>query len=362
MLTPRDPAAFRAEVLRRAVRLDRRRKHARRAGAASVVAALLLSGTSVQLARSGGGRADEVGLTATAAPSASPAARAVPLDLPGLRTPWAAVGIGGRSLWVLDRGGEAGPVVRRFDGRRPVATAQLPPDAAPEHLVAGTDGGIWMTDPPRSRALRVGPGGEVATWPTGGRPSATAVYSGERLWFGDRRGGRLRGLGADGTLVDRRLPDGAAPEVVGSGPDGSLWFGDRDRPVLGSVSPSGGTATLTLPAPDQRVLVMAAGPGPSLWLLLGSDSGLRLARVGGGEVVADEVDSSSVARGLTQGPDGSIWFTSGDGALLHRRSLSTALATPLDRPVRARAWALGGDGTVWAVDADRNQVVEVRAP
>lgn len=360
MLSPQDPAAFRADVLRRAVRLDRRRRRARRAGAVTAVAALLLSATAVQVARSDRDPAGTVGLTASAPDPASPL-RVVPLDLPGLRTPWAAVGAGGGALWVLDRGGDEGPVVRRFEAGRAGTTAQLPADAAPEFLVAGTDEGIWMTDPPSSRVFRVGQDGGVTTWSTEGPPSATAVFTAERLWFADRQGARLRGLGPDGSLVDRPLPDAAAPDLVAGGPDGSIWFGDADRAAVGSVSPSGGGSTQPLPAPDQRVLTMATGPGPSLWLLLRSDGGLRLGRVDGrGQVVDEEVDSSRAARGLTQGPDGSIWFTSGDGTVLHRRSLSASTATRLDRPLKARAWALGTDGTVWAVDGDRNQVVEVR--
>lgn len=357
MLSPTDPAAFRSEVLRRAVRLDRRRRLLRRIGAASVVCALILSATSVQLARSGRGG----DVTDVAAGSGSPGrVRATPFELPEVRTPWAAVGSGGGTLWVLDRGGDRGPVVRRFDGRRLEATAELPADAAPEELVAGTDGGIWMTDPPLSRVIRVAPDGRVETWPTGGTPSASAAFTAERLWFADRAAGRLSGIGADGSVVHRQLLAGAAPDIVAVGPEGSLWFGDAERPEAGSVSPSGAVTVWPLAAADERVLALTVGPGQALWLLVRSDHGLRLARADvGGRLVEEDVDGSSAARGLGQGPDGSLWFTSGDGAVLHRRSFTGSSAVPLERTVKARSWALATDGTMWAVDGDRNQLVAV---
>lgn len=359
-LRPQDPSAFRTEVLRRAVRLERRRRRLRTLSVAAILCTLLLSATAVQVARTGAGR--EVAVGAGGRSGARDVVRATIVELPDVRTPWAAAG-GGRLFWILDRGGDRGPVVRRFEGGRQVAVTQLPADAAPEQLVSGTDGGIWMTDPARARAFHVLPDGGLVELPTGGTPSASATFAAERLWFADRRGGRLTGLSGDGSAEHRQLPAGAAPDVVAVGPEGSLWFGDAERATAGSVSPSGAVAMWTLASEEERVVTMGIGPGQALWLLIRSDHGLRLGRADvGGRIVEEDVDTSSAARGLAVGPDGSLWFTSGDGSRLHRRSYTASSAVPLERPVKARSWALAADGTMWAVDADRGELVEVTLP
>lgn len=361
MLTPRDPGSFKADVLRRAVRLERRRRRVRALVALAAVGALALSGLTLGLTRIGRGGAD-VALS-TAGPPGAETVRARVLELPEVRTPWAVVGGGGRSMWVLDRGGDHGPVVRRFEDRSAAVTAQLPSDAAPEQVVAGTDGGLWMTDPAASRVIRVAADGRVTTWPTQRAPAASAVFAGERLWVAEPGAGRLTGVGTDGSLVARPLPEGTRPAVLALGPDGSVWFADAVRAVIGSVGASGTVTTYDLASPDERVLAMAAGPGPALWLLVRSDSGLRLGRVdGSGHVAEEDIEASSAARALTQGPDGSLWLTSGDGTTLLRRSFSALRRDAIDHPVRARSWALSTDGTIWAVDGDRNQLVELTAP
>jgi virginiamycin B lyase len=360
VLTPRDPAAFKADVLRRAVRIDRRRRRMRVLTVAAAVAALLASTASFAVLRardSTGG----VDLT-TAGQPVGDKVRTRALALPDVHSPRAIAGDGDTSLWVLDRGGDR-PSILRFDGGRLAATARLPADAAPEQIVSGTDRGLWMTDPAASRVLRVTREGKVTIVPVGGTPSATAVFAGERLWFGERAAGRLTSVDPSGKVDHRALPAGTAPDIVAPGPDGSIWYGDASRAVIGSVSATGRHAAYDLASPDERVVVMTIGPGPALWLLVRSDRGLRVGRVdGAARIVEDDVETSSATRGLTQGPDGRLWFTSSDGTRLYRTSLSDRTSTALDRPVRARSWAGTDSGGVWALDTDRNEVVELVAP
>ena len=347
--------------MRRALRIARRRRRLRAVAVAAAVGALALSAVSLGIVRSREA-ATRVDLS-TAAPPSSTTARTRVLDLPGVHTPWAIAGDGGRSVWVLDRGGQKGPVVLRFDEGKAASTSQLPSDAAPEQIVVGTDGGLWMTDPAASRVLRVARDGRVSALPVKATPSASAVFAGERLYFAERGAGRITSVDAKGGILHQSLPSGTAPEVVSIGPDGSVWFGDAVRADVGSISASGVPVIYHLASPDERVLTMSPGPGPALWILVRSDHGLRLARVdGSGRIVEDDVEPSSAARALSQGPDGRLWFTSGDGTQLHRRSLASLSSIDIDRPVRARSWALSSDGTIWAVDADRNQVLEVNAP
>jgi streptogramin lyase len=360
VLTPRDPSAFRADVLRRAVRIDRRRRRARALTAVAAVAALLASSTSF-LVLSDRLR-PETGL-ATAAPPASDKVSTRVLPLGDLRSPRAIAGDGDTSLWVLDRGGDRGPSVLRYDGGHLAATVQLPADAAPEQVVAGTDRGLWMTDPAAARVLRVTREGAVHAVPVGGTPSATAVFAGERLWFGERAAARITSVDPSGAIDHRALPAGAAPDIVALGPDGSIWYGDASRAVVGSVSATGGHQAYDLASPDERVVVMTIGPGPALWLLVRSDRGLRVGRIdGAGRIVEDDVEPTSAARGLMQGPDGRLWFTSSDGTKLYRTTLGDRITTDLDHPVRARSWAGADNGAVWALDTDRNEIIELITP
>jgi len=353
MLTPRDPAAFRADVLRRAVRIERRRRRARVLMVApGVVAAVLLGALLLQ--RSSDGDAADV-----AAGAGDGVVRVEAVALPDDASPWAVVVGTDQAVWVLSREPATAVVRRARDGE--VRTLPLPADAEPEALVAGTDGGIWMTDPPNRRVLRIDGDGDVRTWPTGAVPSPGATWLSGRLWFAEPALDRITGISAEGDVVHHDVPRGRAPGIVAAGPDGAVWYASSTVSIVGSVATGAGTVNeIDLGGtPDERATVMATGPGPALWLVVRGPAGSRLARVDtSGRVVGDALTAPIEPLALSVGPNGRLWFTVGDGTV-QQQSLARITITPLGQPFDAASWALAADDAMWGVDRMRRTLLRI---
>jgi streptogramin lyase len=351
VLTPSDPDAFRTEVMRRALRIERRRRRTRALMAAPAVVAVLLLAVVIR--------------QRDAEPSETVQASA-PLDivtveertLPDGLEPWAVVGATDGATWVLSL--EPEPTMTRVstDGGEP-ATFPLPSDAAPDELVAGAGGAVWMTDPAARRVLHVDTDGDVTSWPTDGEPSAGAAMVAGRLWYAEAALDRISGVAPDGDVVHHDVPRGRQPTDVGAGPDGAIWYGSGASPTIGSVSPTGVVNEVELDDPAARATALTTGPGPALWMLVSTPDGVRLGHLDAqGQVVTDEVASPSPPSTITSGPNGRIWFSAGDGTI-QEQTASRLSVVRIGRPLDAGSWAVAGDDSVWAVDRARHQLLRI---
>jgi virginiamycin B lyase len=347
-LTPRDPEAFRADVLRRAVHIERRRRRARILLALPALGAVVLlavvfqqrSPSSPQVAAN----TDAGGLTSEE------------ISVGG--SPWGVVGGTDGAVWVLTRvaGGSALTRVGDEGDRSDVA---LPAGAMPESIVAGTDEAIWATDPPNHRVVRVDRDLEVHTYSVGGTPSGSATWLDGRFWFADAAADRITSVTSSGATKSYAVPTGRAPTVLTSGPDGAVWYASSTSGRIGSVSSTGAVNELDLGEPDDRVTSMAPGPGPAVWLVVTRPSGARLAHVDAqGKVVGDELATSAVPVAVSLGPDGRMWFATGDGTV-QQQTANKVSVRPLGRPVRGDAWALTRDDAMWVVDRGRHLVLRI---
>ena len=364
MLSPRDPQAFNALMLRRVARIERRRRRARVLLVVPSLVAVVLA--AVLLLRSVPAGEVVVGGPPASERPAGPVAPAVlgsrSWDLGGGR-PWSVVGGHGGEMWVLGRHADNTPVVWMIDGDDVSVAARLPETARPTVLVAGTDGWLWATDPARSLVLRISPEGEVVAFTTEGVPSSSAVFGPDgRFWFAEPDLDRLTGVAPDGSVVHHELPAGRRPSVVALGPEGSLWYASAGSPQVGSVSSSGAVTEYDLPSVDARVIAMAPGPGPALWLSIDTLDGGVLARMGGrGELITEPLDQGRAPSAMSMGPDGRLWFSTGEGPVITTRSLAGLRRRSVDRSFEADAWALASDGSMWAVDRTRGVLVQVLA-
>lgn len=364
MLTPQDSEAFRATVLRRAARIERRRRRTRALMWVPGAVALVLAGVLVtrpdapseQL--TAGFAEDAIG----EATDPVEATAITVVSFAGGRVPWAVVGASDGGVWVLERrdGGES--AVSRIEGDQFEAVATLPEGSQPDVLVAGADDALWMTDPAGGQVVRVGFDGTVSTWATDSTPSPTAAFGFDgRLWFAEPAEDRLTGMSADGDVIYHQVPEGRAPDIVAVGPDGSIFFGEASSARVGSVSPRGTITEYDL-AEGERVVAMTSGPGPALWMALQSPSGARLARLDGrGNLVGEALDGGVAPKAIGDGSDGRLWYSTADEDAVRQQALSGPTATRIDRPLSAASWAMGADGAMWAVDRGRGVVVRIVA-
>jgi virginiamycin B lyase len=148
----------------------------------------------------------------------------------------------------------------------------------------------------------------------------------------------------------------AGIQDIVQGPDGNMWFTERNANMIGRISGTTPGATTEFPlaggatSPD----LIVVGPDGALWYTQGTsvgrmppDNPAGVQTFGGLGIIQ--------ARGIAVGPDGNLWVSDADGAgnKVHRitpAGTAASLPIPLPMGVNARGIALGPDGNMWVAD------------
>ena len=143
------------------------------------------------------------------------------------------------------------------------------------------------------------------------------------LWFTERNANEIGRITITGEVSQFPIPSAASnPWAIALGPDGRLWFTEADTGMIGSISPSGTMSEYPLPS-GSSPFGITAGPDGRLWFtLLGPDQYGNLVPQVGAITVAGAVtiypvpgvpaNISPAVQSITQGPDGRLWFTEED--------------------------------------------------
>ena len=168
----------------------------------------------------------------------------------------------------------------------------------------------------------------------------------------------------------------SGPAEIITGPDGNLWFTERNTTNLGRITPAG--VITEFPPPDPGSLEardedggITAGPDGNLWFIEGNSDvfGWGFARMTPAGVITGRFPIPpqgwyhfSPGSALTAGPDGNLWFTElGDaqhGDMIGRMTLTGVitqffLPTPNSEP---RGITAGPDGNLWFAEVNANQI------
>jgi len=202
--------------------------------------------------------------------------------------------------------------------------------SGPGRIVAGPDGNLWFTGPYAQQIGRMTTDGVATIFPTGapGTPIDIAVGGDGNLWFilyDSDSIGRITTSGVvtmfpkPVTSASSRDAAGVAqygtpPTAITDGPDGNLWFTERNGQI-GRMTTAG-------------VVTMFDGPS--------GDCGL----------VPDE--SCHVPLDITTGPDGNLWFTESHGFIgrMTTDGVITEFATGDEGAFRIAA---GVDDDLWFI-------------
>lgn len=120
---------------------------------------------------------------------------------------------------------------------------------------------------------------------------------------------------AGAATTEYSLPPGdgaAAPSGVAAGPDGAVWFTEREGGAIGRITTSGSVQEFPLPDPDPRAKQptdIVRGPDNALWFTLAGVD--RIGRITTAGVVTEYggLVPGAEPSDLAVGPDGNIWFT-----------------------------------------------------
>jgi len=189
--------------------------------------------------------------------------------------------------------------------------------SSPYAITEGPDGNLWFTEQSGNKIGRITASGTITEYSLVYSNSAPAdIVSGpdDSLWFTMNRIGYVGKITTDGTLTQYPLPSGASPLGITAGPDGDLWIADNSSNKVYRMKDTGSSTTYNLTNSDARPAFITADPVHNeVWV------GTRKSDAAGGWISKFSVDGTetdyslptgtvSGTSGLTQGPDGNIYF------------------------------------------------------
>ncbi len=249
--------------------------------------------------------------------------------------------------------------VEAIDRRGHVQRYPLHVRSGPDSVATGPDGNLW-TVPVGNKIGRLTPSGRLRRYAVpGGLGNTGAITAGPdgALWF--LNGNAVGRITTSGRVKMYPYTLGVSAYVtigtIITGPDGNLWFANGNADVIGRVTPQGQITLIRVVAPSApdasniAVQAVAAGADGNVWF--------SAADRGNGDVSASEtygyvtpagqvfswvtpalsrvggVGNNNNVEGIAPGPDGSLWFAAGGGAV--------AKVTPYPpRPVTAGTLSL----------------------
>jgi virginiamycin B lyase len=361
---PLDPASFRANVLRRAARIERHRRTTRALGWTLGILAVVTS--TLALVEHHQSRSLSPS-PAHIAPASTTGQTAVvqSFAIQGGGQPAAIVGGSDANLWATVQATLASPaaVVRSgTDGHQ--QRFSLPAGSRPAGIVAGADGALWLTDPGRDAIDRVTTDGDVTSYPTPSPPGAAITLGPDGdVWFAEPSSDHLARITPNGTITEFATPNGRQPGPLATGPDGNIWFSETNSPTLARMTTDGAVSQFPLPDPAERVTALASGPGPAIWFALsGGGSGTQVAYLDShGHIVAESPQPGPAITALTLGPDGRLWYAGATTDSIETAGLSGQQPIRLNQTVRPASLATGADSAVWAADPTDGTIVRILA-
>jgi virginiamycin B lyase len=251
------------------------------------------------------------------------------------------------------------------DGRVEEFGVGIPPAARPTAITPGPDGNLWFTErgltTPNALPGQIGritTTGEVTNYPipSNGHPVTIAAGADGALWFTESPGNRIGRIDPyTGVVTEKTVPTfQSAPWELTSGPDGALWFTEINANKIGRITTDGDISEFPIPTPASQPNTIRPGPDPNpaddcayqrdalgqeafaerygnfggcvyrlatsktLWFT--EQNANRVAQITtDGDIFEFAVPTAqSAPGGLTEGPDGAVWFAEFTGNQIGR--------------------------------------------
>ena len=197
-------------------------------------------------------------------------------------------------------------------------------NTAPFAITAGPDGALWFTEYQGNKIGRITTTGQVTEYaiPTSNSvPIGIAKGPDGDLWFTEFIADKIGRVIPDGTgtITEFPLGYGSRPRDITAGPDGALWFTESgsNGNKMGRITTDG---TITeFPVPTGNPYNITVGPDGALWFT--EQTGNKIGRIDATTKQITEYDiptSNSSPEGIAAGPDGALWFTEQTGNKIGR--------------------------------------------
>jgi virginiamycin B lyase len=183
-------------------------------------------------------------------------------------------------------------------------------------------------------------------------PFGIAAGRGRSVWFGaDDYVGKVT---KRGRVITYRVPTpNANVGWVTRGPDGAMWFAERDGNKIGRIDGRGRIREISLPTPDSVPQAIVFDRRGRLWY-----TGFEVNKLGrinrDGSIDEFNIPTPDAGPlGMVLGPDNALWITERSAEKVARFDLRTETFTeyPLAAGANPQRIVLGADGALWFSEA-----------
>lgn len=190
------------------------------------------------------------------------------------------------------------------------------------------------------------------------------------LWFTERQPNKIGTLPSSGGTVTEfaaaAVTDGGLTlrtQSISPGPDGNVWYlgTEAGSGYVGKIT-TAGVATAVSAVIRNRLYSITTGPDGNLWFTGATNNVMTVRKITTGGVVTEYPiptpnGSLSTASGITTGPDGNLWFTEQGGDKIGRITTSGSLAEfALAAHSAPSGIAVGPDGALWFTESGTGRI------
>jgi virginiamycin B lyase len=196
----------------------------------------------------------------------------------------------------------------------------------------------------------------VTNYGGGSEPDEITAGPDGALWFANRENNSIGRITTAGAVTNYTGTGISHPQGITAGPDGALWFTNYMNNSIGRITTAGAVtiyAGTGISGPDK----IAAGPDGALWFTnLVNNSIGRITTAGA--VTNYGGTGISSPEGITAGPDGALWFTNDSNNSIGRITTGGAVTnytgTGISSPTGITA---GPDGALWFTNNGNNNSI-----
>jgi virginiamycin B lyase len=184
--------------------------------------------------------------------------------------------------------------------------------AAPFGVTSGPLGSEWFSLD--HSVARIDQQGQIRTYPVSD-PNEQDVGWMTRgpdgsVWFAERDTGKVGQIGANGSMREYALPSAdAVPQGIVFASDGNVYVTEQGSNAIARLNPVTGAATdISVPTPDSTTQSGALGPDGAIWFI--ERAAAKVGRMTlDGQFTEYPLAAGAFPNRIVVGPDGALWFT-----------------------------------------------------
>jgi streptogramin lyase len=284
-------------------------------------------------------------------------------------------------LWFTERNPFNGNKLARMTPSGEVTQFEVLPDSEPQGIAVGPEGKLWFAEVNNpectsecvSKVGRIDPTThEVAEFSTGitsgSQPWEIAAGPDGNLWFSERNGpgnagqvARINPTSHEVKEFSAGITGNTAPNGVTAGPDGNVWFTEEVGDRIARITPAGTITEFPIPTTDSEPVAIVTGSDGNLWFA--EQNATKIGRITpAGAITEFPLPSpDNEPRAIAAGPDGNIWFAmdNGDIGRMTPAGMVTTCTTGISGDIEGLT--AGPDESLWFAEYYEGRIGKITA-